>query len=721
MKKTFVAISSIFLLTLFLTFSQQTLAAVCCIDSETFECTEGDDITCESPDESHDTVCAAVQEDNEPLCQTGCCCAGSSASNPDEWNLDEENMQMNAGQCGLEGAAYDWEELPSGSSCVEICSGSTGEPTPTDTYTVEGTVTDTEGTPLELATVYIPTTGSSFQDSTDSQGDYLIQNIPELSGYIIAGHEGCLPYSEAITVNTNQEVNIELNCNQNACEPSTNPTITADILRGTNEARLAFTSDNNCGDREYYHVIRTKMIDGESGPSEVYDEIMAEEYTDSGLEPNTEYCYTIAAKYPSGLYPSLEERDEACITTGDEACMNNPEEGLEWCQNDPQAVVNCNEDNILEENECSEGMVCNSVGNGVACVQQPPCDRCNGLFGKLSNLVMSIWQGGVERVCDSPSVQNFCYEDTTTTVNDAYKSCAHITSCEDYLSQNACTDNNCEVPDDCSWSDIFEETGTGICKGEQEAAACNKCEDIFGDCTQTLCSAISNDCYYDGEQNGLQADILPSSCVHKEDMACRFYDTEEDCTAAGSNVQVDADYTGTERTGGTHQVQSASNDHFGIGLCAWNEQANRCYKNADAKEGADPEDDCIENGVFAAQGVDCLQDSEAPETELILPPGLVGTHEVGSLNYVTSDNHYTQAELTTRFCIDEQGTCYPTQTLSQAVTDIREMDIGEQTTIHIRYYSQDLSENLEEVHTKEVTVIEMGIPRITEAEILEGS
>jgi len=719
-KRTFIAIFS---LTIFLFSLQQGLAVVCCIDQETFTCNEITGTSCGSSEDQYEGICAAVQESGQPLCQTGCCCAGETASNPDEWNLDEESMLMNSPQCADLGRAYDWESKPTESSCVDVCSGSIGTPTPTNTYTIDGTVADQEGNLLELATVYIPTTGSSFQDSTNEQGEYEIQDVPELSGYIIAGHEGCLPYSEAITVDENKQVTIELNCNQNACEPSTIPTITADILRGTGEVRLAFTSDDNCGNREYYQVIRTEMVEGEAGSSNVFNEIQAEEYIDSGLEANTEYCYRVAAKYPSGLYPSLTEQDEACITTGDEACMNNPPEGLEWCQNTPSAVVNCNEDNIIEEQECSSGMTCTTVGNGVACVQQPPCDRCNGLFGKLSNLVMSIWQGGVERACDSPAIENFCYEDKTTTVNDAYKSCAQITSCEDYLSQAACGDNNCAVPNTCSWSDIFPELGLGICQGTDEGstAQCNKCEDVFGDCTQTLCSAISNECYYDGEQNGLPTDLLPSACIHKDDMACRFYDTQEDCTAAGSNVQIDAQYSGSERTGGSHQVRVSSNDRFGIGLCAWNDQANKCYKNADAKTTPDPEDDCIENGVFAAQGVDCLQDAQAPTTELLIPAGLIGAHEVTTLNYVTKDNHYLGSDIVTNFCIDEQGRCYPTQTLSEAVSSLPDLELGEQATIFIRYYSQDLSENLEEVQTQEVTIIEMGIPRIEQAEIIEGS
>ncbi len=716
MKKTFVIISSLCFLLFFL--PTHALGVVCCIDSDTFECREDSGDTCNPSEVEHSSVCAAVQDSGVFQCQTGCCCAGASAPNSGDWNLNEEGMQMNAGQCGALGDSYGWEILPSGSSCVEVCSGSSGGTTPSDTYTVEGTVTDQNGTALELATVYIPTTGSSFQDSTNEQGEYEIQDIPELEGFIIAGHEGCLPYSEAIIVDANQQIDIELNCNQEACEPSTNPTITADILRGTDEVRLAFTSDDTCGNREYYHVIRTEMVEGEPGSSVIFTEIMDEEYIDSGLQPNTEYCYEVAAKYPSGLYPALEERDESCITTGDEECMTNPEEGLEWCQNNPSAIVSCDENNVLEETECGEGMTCTTVGNGVACVQQPPCDRCSGLFGKLSNLVMSIWQGGVERACNSPAIQNFCYEDTTLTVNDAYNSCANIVTCEDYLSQGACSQNNCQVPDDCSWTDIFEETGTGICQGQ--SPACSSCEDTFGGCTQTLCSAISNDCYFDEEQNGLQADVLPSSCVHKDDMACRFYDTQEDCIAAGSNAQVDASYSGNERTGGTHEVQRASNDEFGIGLCAWNEQSNRCYKNADARAGPDPEDDCIENGVFASEGVGCLQDAQAPSTELIIPSGLVGAHEVAGLGYVTSDNYYLAGDITTRFCIDETGTCYPTKTLSEATTTIPDMEIGEQTIISIRYYSQDLSENLEEVQTQEVPIIEMGIPRITQAEILEG-
>lgn len=701
--------------------STQTYAIACCIDANTQACTEGEITNCVG--ELYPTICRAVEENGVPLCQSGCCCATPSANNPDEWNLNEENLVMNAAQCQTLGSDYAWQGLTQ-ASCVAQCFGDTGGPGGSgNTFTVRGIVTDSEGLELDLATVYIPVVGSTYQDTTSDDGRYQI-TLPQVTGNIIATHMGCLPKSQPIVVDADKTVNIELSCEQSACVPARKPTITATNIRGTNKALLTFTADDRCGEREYYHVVREQEVDGEAGPTIVLEHIQTNQFEDENLLPNTKYCYKVAAKYPNGLYPAaLDEREESCITTGDEACMQEVLEDVEWCGRDPQAILSCDENNILDVRECGEGQVCAPAGNGrFACVAQPPCDQCNGPFGFLSNIVYSIWHGGVARACTSSELRNFCYKDKTLTTTDAYTSCAQTSSCEDYKSQTACTANPCSVQASCSWTTLFSETGTGVCTSDPPK--CELCEDIFGGCTKELCQAIGGgaqgDCYFDGLDNNLQY-TDESRCVSKQNMACRYYDTQQECTG-GSQSAVDVRYTQDERSSGTNQVTVQSRDVFSFGVCKWNAAQEegaegKCYKDADQRASADPEDDCIESGVYGFVGRDCLVDSTPPTTQLILSGDTIGTHELSSIEYVVADNYYRNSDLETFFCIDQSGACYPRGTLTQAMASLPDMDIGDVESFHLRYYSVDLSDNLEVVQDEEISLIELGVPRITNAEL----
>lgn len=715
----------------------QGYAVDCCVDNHTsFSCTEGADLSGSCPEPPNQYVpgalCAAVAQ-----CHLGCCCAQPSAPNPDEWNLNQNNLLMNALECSSLGNDYQYNTMPPDGDCVSVCadvSGGGGGPS-ADRHTVSGTILESDSTPIEDATVYIPFIDSALQATSEADGGFTIANVPEMQGFLIATKLGCEPVSSPIIVDeTTQPVELRLNCGAGACVPASNPTITATPVRGTDEARLTFTADNTCGNRLHYSVVRFEVRPDGTTASEVIGPITSDEYFDEGLLPQTNYCYKVAAYYEGpGLYPaSIVERDEACLTTGVAECMNNPE--IEWCDNeaDPSVVLSCNDDNTLDESrQCASGQICGWLGDRYDCIDKPPCEQCNGLFGMLKNLVFSIFHNGVAKACDSSALENFCFEDKSRTIVDTYKTCGEVNVCEDYRSLGSCSNNPCAIQANCEWKEVLDELGKGVCQSADKPAACSTCEGVFGFCNQELCEAIgdnndgTSDCYYDGQDNGLDYTGVTSRCVHRDEMACRYYDVRNDCGTQG--VAIDVTYAGDERVAGTHSLITQSNDKFGLGLCDWQSvptdpAGGRCYKDADGITQPDPDDDCIENGVFANRGHDCLRDSKAPVTQLVIPAATIGAHEVASLDFTITDNYYSSQELdrNTWFCLRDLTAgedCYPTLTLGEMVAQIPDMEIGEQRPFGIKYYSIDRSGNLEAVKEEQVTIIELGYPRLENAEL----
>ena len=154
------------------------------------------------------------------------------------------------------------------------------------------------------------------------------------------------------------------------------------------------------------------------------------------------------------------------------------------------------------------------------------------------------------------------------------------------------------TPSGCVWKDVgLTEFGKGVCVPNSGTPVCTKCAGIFGAaCNTTTCAALGTKtgaCYFASPQNTVNIDLstLPVGCVDQAEMVCRSYATAQDCVgASGSNVQVDVTYDnpsilGANRTGGTNQVLTRSDDALGLGKCAWITVASLpnggyCVKNA---------------------------------------------------------------------------------------------------------------------------------------------
>lgn len=700
----------------------------CCVDTSTNICREGQDIASCDGTLYQGSLCVII-----PECQTGCCCATPAAPNPDMWNAEETNMLMTQLACSSPTfgtpTPYNW--LPINGSCIATCGGAGSGGTPGgEVYTVDGTIKDHTGANLEGAIVSVPYSGTNSA-TTDENGYYVISGVPAMSTNVFATKQGCTPtYSSTVSIDEDTTINFAINCEQQACTPGI-PRITAVPVQGDDSARLTISFDDECEQLVEYVLIRNNNI---------VLTTTQEEYIDEGLLQETEYCWKVAANLGGSLHPATQDaRDEACITTGAEACMHVGDniEDLEWCDNSAEPnplVLHCDDENHLVEKKCTDNRVCGFVGTGDDrrrdCVSQPPCEKCNGVFGLLKRFVFAIFYNGATTQCNSADLDGYCFEDRTTTTTDKLRACGEITTCEDYLSLDACQENPCEVPDDCDWLGVYNELGLGVCQATDAPAACDACDRLFGTCNEYLCESIGDrggavsDCYWDANDNGLQyPEDFGTHCIHKDKMACRYYDTQTDCTNGGANVVVDATYdSALLRTGGTHALTTASADQYNIGLCAWEADLNFdsggfCYKNADNKPSEEAKDDCRESGAFLTHGHECLRDNEAPSTELILPSGTIGQHELAFLDYVVRDNLFDDEDIQTRFCVRESGqTCYPQETIAAAVAGI-DLDVGEDNSFVIRYYSWDPAGNLEPVQERTAQIINLGYPILAGAEL----
>ncbi|NJL43812.1 MAG: hypothetical protein HC945_00590, partial [Nitrosarchaeum sp.] len=248
---------------------------------------------------------------------------------------------------------------------------------------------------------------------------------------------------------------------------------------------------------------------------------------------------------------------------------------------------------------------------------------------------------------------------------------------------------------------------------------------LFGTCNEALCQSLG-DCYYDDMPNG----IIPfqSACIHRRDMACRYYDTQHDCVGEGTGVNVDIIYTPEGLPiGGTHSILEESQDLFrtqgyqeGFGNCQWIENAGtpRCLKNSDDHYGTpfNPQDDCEESGyaLSPAYYPACLRDDQPPTTTLLLkqhePYGL---QELTGLPYYVSDNLYSASHIKTAICLAPQGdSCYPNILIRDSGNLLSGIDLdpGEEGTYELYYSSKDPSGNYEPIKHARISIQDLSYP-----------
>ena len=326
----------------------------------------------------------------------------------------------------------------------------------------------------------------------------------------------------------------------------------------------------------------------------------------------------------------------------------------------------------------------------VSCVEQGNCTKCNGVFAMYAAMDFKLDYNSNIFPCTQIET---CLLDYTKTTVDKYYYCSNITSCYDYNSEDACTNDRCQV-NNCAWNYINEELGKGVCKSNiPEYQDCGACEPPW--CNRWLCQNFYGECYFN--ELGSQG---PKGCIPKSQTTCNIYDTEDDCANPTGNFSINVHYnTSGRRDAGTHHVITNSSDYFDYKKCKWDDDqsGDQCYRDADDNSDSFPTTDLTKDCNFL--DLKCSLDFGNPITTIVPGQEVLGGTSA-SIEYSVHDDVYSNPELSTYYCIvDREQTCYPSiQATYNRFFKSFLNNTNETKNFTLFYYSKDPAENLEEVH-----------------------
>lgn len=441
-------------------------------------------------------------------------------------------------------------------------------------------------------------------------------------------------------------------------------------------------------------------------------------------------CYT--------LYLEGEEVEQLCINKPEPFCQDKPPG--DYC--DGNEIVSCDENGLeTGRSGCSDGSCAAFISEDqpIAYCQSEDdlgiCDACNGLFGLHPENPGNIGSQVTVQIGDDERVISQCNPEYTGSANEMYgicyadsyssawtsvgqfDSCANVNSCYDYGSENSCQQNPCgnSQANDCGWNTLSATLGTGVCAPEDDdLLECELCGEDGRNCTDDLCSAHGNECFYRGPST--PDDALPA-CISPDNHVCEMYTTEQECVGDSvyeANIgYVDGDI---QRRQGNHERTSLSGDAKGVGICTWNQNQNTCNRDADlALRLTETPQSAADCSPLQDDYLECLSDTVPPRTTIDIDDGDVfSATQLTSFNYQASDNYYAQSDLKTFFTLERtidcertfshDGTqyCYPTQEKQDIVDNINFESPGRTS---IFYFSKDGSKNLERIKETRFRII----------------
>jgi hypothetical protein len=381
------------------------------------------------------------------------------------------------------------------------------------------------------------------------------------------------------------------------------------------EESLTITWVKPCDEVVEYAINRFFCSDGVNCDAEPEDEFTAgplhQQKIDDDVSWGMWYRYEVTAMYDEGQSETLSTE---IIFVGDPECERKYDAALGWsrfcivddfasAENERQRVWTCQNNQLLAQENCGlSGSYCSPAGElSATCKSANSCtvwDQQATPFGLYYD--RSTCYGS-----DLPETgtENYCYFDYTGTIVNQCNSCADVTSCTDYLSEDACGINNC-LTQECSWVQaaddslldyellfpdldlpqfVTAETGKGYCgdstyEGDEFCSLCGPNASIFSNtyCTAEVCSTLGN-CL-------AQQDFQSCTACGEEstkDVNCYTYQTELECT----------NYLGGTTSASGHIT--LSEDQCGWGRCAWSGTPGgegNCIKDGNA----DAIDDCAE-------------------------------------------------------------------------------------------------------------------------------
>jgi len=439
-------------------------------------------------------------------------------------------------------------------------------------------------------------------------------------------------------------------------------------------------------------------------------------YTDSSILYASEYCYYVRAVYALAPPNNVGESNISCIKTGNINCMDS--HTAEFCINNARTSCDTNNNLWVRENCSLSKKYCIGPDSNdkTECTNLSVCDSCNGLYGMFSNLDLYVTEPKGQNYADiychigsgPETYEGVCFLDRTKTLFSAFDYCGNIgITCYDYKSKDTCLSDPCNKNWNCAWAALdptYPELG-GVCHpADVVEQRCDLCDNekynwLSPNCNPRVCPLFGK-CYFLGPESRR---VVGQTCSKQSMITCNDYNNSVSCTN-GTAVIVDATYTGTARTGGTHNIVK-SKDKLELGKCYWvaGGTSGRCYRNADNL----PDSaglagiDCLYNDTY------CLADFSDPITTTIPSTYCSGTYPGDvKIKYTVSDNYPTNY-LSTYFCLS-QNVCYPTEKGTNGEYARQITTSGE---YYLYYYSADPAKNLEKIK-KDTIIIDADIPEI---------
>jgi len=510
-------------------------------------------------------------------------------------------------------------------------------------------------------------------------------------------------------------------------------------VRGEKSVVLKWTQP--CVGVVSYAISRREKI-GQGSPIDVFKEIAVigtvqgvltiESFKDEDVEWGKTYEYSIVAIYTDGGVRKSDERKTE-INIGNARCEGTfkSNDAIEFCSDDDTKRQQCNANNqivpaesggALNDRDCSRQgstFFCSVTSTGdTRCRDAGRCTASRQLAIPFGLWFMPFSPTGCYGAFNPDSqglFDNFCTYDKALsgTIFDQCISCNQVDSCSDYKTEDACTINNCRAGDknECGWVPASNELNTGFCveadsKKNDECSACSNGDSVFsGKCSADICMALGA-CFSRPDKTTC------TECITGETQ-CEAFTTKNECIGNGNNPRV---------IGGIYRE---SEDACTIGRCAWDTNAQFCFKDGNA----DGADDCKNS-----QGSNCGKDSTPPTTTIL--PGIVRIGKLSdSIQFIADDNPNRVFA-----CISKTNTCFPdrsgTTNVFGYITNGSNTNIASATAqelgldnvyalgtagptrYFIRFFSEDIFSNIENIKSVAIEA-DLDAPKITIENVTE--
>lgn len=486
------------------------------------------------------------------------------------------------------------------------------------------------------------------------------------------------------------------------------PDLTLTNVKGTTNINITWTQ--NCKDEfnvNQFKLYRDNILIETFSVDDNY------EYTDDdSLSWDTEYTYKIVTKTEDGT----ESSDTKKINTGNALCEGISDE--EFCVNQNgekeapmQIRATCNNNNRVSGIEnCGGNKICRELNDNTYCINPADCKNLGIEYdlGFIPNILGMYYYDtynyqGSQISCElniTSGIERYCYIEYYprqglynkyyTTV-DMCLDCKQDGTCFDYLSEEACIQDNCDYGS-CEWYDTYHyaELGKGFCyqQGYEETKYCNLCnknnkifENVF--CTTDLCSKLGA-CY-----------SIENSCVACQtgSNTCEDYTEEDTCegNSDGFNIPVIPGVGECDSNEGFEY----SDDVCNLKRCKW-DIIKGCFKDGNDDE----EKDCEENDVT------CQLDT--------IPPVTVITSKPEYINLTGGEIVFNTDGTSTYYCVS-QNKCCPDKPVTNKKVALPNQDFpltDTEGTYYIYFFSIDDYDNVETIK-RETIYIDTSTPTFT--------